>query len=172
MTDYHPDTDREIVHLYAQGNPPETISDELAIPLPYVLQHIPTTHIRQQILNLWHKGIGKREISATVLYPLAVIQVVIAQDSTHQRRPPRTPDMEPGSRTLGRIERLLAEAEASPRHRTRQLAARARATITDIVDQLAAEDHARVLQARVDRATRELQAAREALKTQTGKPPA
>lgn len=164
MTHYHPDTDREIVRLYAEGKPPETISDELAIPTDYVRQHTPTDKTRQHILDLWNAGIGKREISATVLYPLNVIDVVIRQGSTHTRRPPRTPDMERGSRNLGRIERQLAEAEASPRHRTRQLAERARTTLAQIVEALAVEEKTRAIQVRIDRAAKELEDARAALK--------
>jgi len=160
----HPDTDREIVRLYAEGTPPETISDELAIPIEYVRQHTPTDSIRKQILDLWHGGIGKREISATVLYPVAVVDVVIRQGSTHTRRPPRTADMERTSRSLGRIERQLAEAEASPRQRTRQLAERARTAIAQIVEALEVEGQARSLQLRVERAAKELSEAKDALR--------
>lgn len=164
MTLYHPNTDTEIARLHAQGHAPEHIADELAIPVTHVNRIAPNPSTRQHILDLWHAGIGKREISATLLLPLATIQTVIAAGSTHYRRPPRTPDSSTGTRPLGRIEHLLAEAEASPRQRTRTLATRTRTLLDQIRAELKNEDEERRMQARIAKAEADLAKAREALR--------
>lgn len=166
MTQYHPDTDHEIARLHEAGLTPEQIADELAVPLIHVNRIAPNQHTRTHILNLWHNGIGKREISANLLLPLATIQAVIKAGSAYQRRPPRGPDTSTGTAPLGRIERTLAEAEASPRQRTRQLAQKTRALIEQIRDVLAAEEHERQAQRRIAEAEHALTAAREALRAQ------
>lgn len=164
MTTYHPDTNTEILRLAAAGHTPEHIAEELAIPITHVHAVTPQHATRRHILDLWHNGIGKREISATLLLPLPTIQAVIKAGSDHYRRPPRTPNTSPGTSPLGRIERLLAEAEASPRQRTRTLAARTRDLLDQLRDVLKAEDEERRIQIAVTQAEAELAKARAALR--------
>jgi len=166
VTLYHPDTDREITRLHAEGHTPEHIADELAIPLTHVHRIAPNPDTRQHILDMWNGGIGKREISAKLLLPLPTIQNVIAAQHTDTRRPPRTTNTSPGTAPLGKIERTLAEAEASPRQRTRALAERARTLITQIRDVIEAEEQERQMRVRVEQAERYLAETRAKLREQ------
>lgn len=158
---YHPDTDREIQRLAKAGHTNDDIAEELAIEPAYVDTINPNTTTRQHIIDMWHAGTSKREISAQLLLPLTTIQTVIAAGSPHQTRAPKTPPPPHGTDS---IEHLITQAETSNRHHTRQLAARARATIDQITEAVAREVEERALRDRVDRASRELAAARAALR--------
>jgi hypothetical protein len=161
---YHPATDRSILLMHADGNTPEEIAEELCITLAYVNQRLatePNTAVRAQIIDMWKSGIGKKEISARLILPLPIIQTIIAQSGMPTRRPPRTTNPDAN---YDATEELLNAGEQSTRHRTRQLATRARTTLEALTTAVQAEAVERELQQRVDRAAAQLAEAQQALR--------
>lgn len=161
MTTYHPDTDATIRQLHHHGFTPAHIATETGVPIEHVHRLTLTPETRQTILNTWHDGIGKLELSARHNLPLPLIQDIIRDGSPHYRRPPN-PHHATCDHALSRTDRMIANGHKSPRLNTRQLAERAAKVLTKLKTALEEERRQKILAARVERAARKLADARAA----------